>query len=104
MSDDRIAWPPSTDRCACIVGGLIVGVGVRVKKILLHVHDTKIRPSCLNVKLAAQARVHWPHLPLPLYLLFKFLDVYFSITVRIGDGDRESESGTDERRYALFMK
>lgn len=35
-------------------------------------------------------------------LLFKFLDVYFSITVRIGDGDRKSESGTDEEIYAFY--
>jgi len=52
----------------------------------------------LKCKLATQARVHWP-------LLFKFLDVYFSITVRIGDGDREERKwNSDERRYALFIK
>lgn len=47
--------------------------------------------------------MHWPYPLLPLFtLLFKFLDVYFSITVRIGDGDRESKSGTDEEICAFY--
>lgn len=85
--------------------GLIVGVVVKSKNIL-RVHE--VTTIVLKCKLAAQARVHWPHpsSPLPLFppstLLFKFLDVYFSITVRIGDGDRESESGTDEEICAFY--
>jgi len=43
--------------------------------------------------------VHWP---LSSPLLFKFLDVYFSIIVRIGDGERESESETDEKICAFY--
>lgn len=56
-----------------------------------YVYDTP-NHRAWNVRLATQARVHWP----PAALLFKFLDVYFLPSpVRIGGGDRESESGTD---------
>lgn len=62
-----------------------------------------MRPSRLNVSWLPRLAVHWPLPPsLPLTLLFKFLDVYFSITVRIGDGDRESKSGTDEEICAFY--
>lgn len=67
-------------------------------------HDTRIRTIVLKRKLVAQARVCTGPFPPPrLSSLFKFLDVYFSITVKASVTVIERAKVEPTRRHALFL-